>query len=251
MTKITVVIPTYNESDNIPGLARALLDSSLYTWLVFVDDNSPDGTGAILDNMARSPWAGGRIEVIHRSARLGLGSAYVMGLKRALLSGARLIAQMDADGSHDPARLPDMVELLRFSGLDLVIGSRYVEGGGIAPTWGGFRLWLSAFANRYIRFWLGLPLRDCTGAFRVWRSQALERIPLDQVRSNGYAFLAETLYIAYRLGLQIGESPIYFDDRQGCESKMSLDVMLEAAGRVPLMPLYYRGLECQTARLTR
>jgi dolichol-phosphate mannosyltransferase len=217
-----VVLPTYNERPNLERVAEGILRHD-FTRLLIVDDNSPDGTGAMADALAAR--ANGRVEVMHRTGKRGLGLAYVDGLRHALASGADAIVQMDADLSHDPKYLPDLRDAL--AGHDLVIGSRYLHGVSVV-NWPLHRIALSAFANRYIRAVTGLRPTDCTSGFRMWRREALARLPLDGVRANGYAFLTETLYEAGRMGCSIGEAPIVFVERlEGC-SKVSQSVLLES-----------------------
>jgi dolichol-phosphate mannosyltransferase len=226
--RVTAVIPTYNEAENLPTLIEALLALPLDLRALVVDDDSPDGTGALADSLARTHP--GRIEVLHRKGRRGLRSAYIEGLRSALSNGAEGVIQMDADLSHDPSRLPDMVAALASN--DLVLGSRYTPGGGVDPRWPIWRKGLSAWGNFYARSILGLRLRDMTTGFRVWRREMLEAIPLDAIRSNGYVFLVEMVFIASQRGARIAEVPIHFNDRRFGTSKMSLRIQLEAAMRV-------------------
>jgi dolichol-phosphate mannosyltransferase len=192
--------------------------------LLVVDDHSPDGTGEIADRLATE--SAGRVEVLHRAGPRGLGRAYRDGLAQALRTDADLIVQMDADLSHDPRYLPDMVAAS--AGADLVIGSRYLHGVSVV-NWPLHRLALSVFANRYARTVTRVPVRDCTSGFRCWRRDALARIDLHRIRSDGYAFLVEMLYEASRAGCRIAEVPIIFVERRHGVSKLSLRPMLEAA----------------------
>jgi dolichol-phosphate mannosyltransferase len=217
-----VVLPTYNERPNLERVAGGILQHD-FTRLLVVDDGSPDGTGAIADDLAAR--SGGRVEVMHRTGKRGLGLAYVDGLRHALTTGADAIVQMDADLSHDPKYLPDLRAAL--DRYDLVIGSRYMHGVSVV-NWPLHRIALSAFANRYIRAVTGLTPTDCTSGFRMWRRDALARLPLDGVRANGYAFLTETLYEAGRLGCRIGETPIVFVERLEGYSKVSQSVLMES-----------------------
>jgi dolichol-phosphate mannosyltransferase len=226
--RLTAVIPTYNEAENLPLLAAALFALPLDLRIQVVDDGSPDGTGAIADGLAAANP--GRVTVLHRTGRGGLRSAYVEGFRAALVAGADGIIQMDADLSHDPARLPDMVAALESA--DLVLGSRYVAGGSVDQRWPVWRKALSAWGNFYARRILGLGLRDMTTGYRVWRRAALEAMPLAEIRSNGYVFLVEMAYLASRAGCRIAEVPIHFNDRRYGSSKMSLRIQLEAAARV-------------------
>lgn len=220
--RILVVIPTYNERENLDTLVRQILSVPGYAILV-VDDASPDGTGEIADSLAQE--FPGRVEVIHRRGRRGFGRSYVEGMQRALATGADLICQMDADLSHDPKYLPDLVAATdRF---DVVIGSRYLRGISVV-NWPLRRLILSTFANWYVRTITGLRLRDCTANFRCWRREALTRIPLDRIASDGYAFVVETAFEAARRGCRIGEVPIVFIERRGGTSKISSGVLMES-----------------------
>jgi dolichol-phosphate mannosyltransferase len=236
--RITVVIPTYNEAENLPTLVPALLELPLDLSLRIVDDASPDGTGRIADELCeRYP---DRVAVVHRSGKLGLRSAYIEGFRAAFAAGADAVAQMDADLSHDPARLVPMAEALKTH--DVVLGSRYVEGGSLDPNWPVWRKGLSAWGNFYARSILALPLRDVTTGFRLWRREALERMPLDDIQSSGYVFLVEMAYVAYKMGLRFAQVPIHFSDRRWGTSKMSLRIQLEAAARVWQVRWTYRGL---------
>jgi dolichol-phosphate mannosyltransferase len=222
-TVTLVVLPTYNERDNLPVLVDALLARPRVKVLV-VDDGSPDGTGAVADALARA--RPDRIEVIHRSGPRGLGRSYIDGLLRALETDAALICQMDADLSHDPADLPRL--MARAQTADLVIGSRYIPGGRV-ENWARRRVLLSAFANRYVRAITGLDARDCTSGFRCWRREALQRIALRTITSNGYAFLVEMAWLATRAGCRIAEVPITFTERRAGASKLSGGVIVESA----------------------
>jgi dolichol-phosphate mannosyltransferase len=231
---ILVVVPTYNERENLPLLAAGVLKHDGFRMLV-VDDGSPDGTGAIADQLARQHP--GRFDVIHRTGPRGLGRSYVDGLLHALKEGtADFICQMDADLSHNPDYLPDLVAAAATH--DLVIGSRYLNGVSVV-NWPLHRIFLSAFANRYIRLITSLSPTDCTSGFRCWRREALARLPIAGMVSDGYAFLVEMLYNASRLGLRIGEVPIIFVERRQGQSKLSSGVLLESL----VMPwrLVFRG----------
>jgi len=217
-----VVVPTYNERENLPVLVRGVLAHDGFRVLV-VDDNSPDGTGAVADALAAAH--AGRLEVLHRTGPRGLGRSYVDGLRRALATDAELILQMDADLSHDPVYLPALTAAA--ADHDLVLGSRYLHGVSVV-NWPLHRIFLSTFANRYIKLVTGLTPADCTGGFRCWRREALARIPLDRVASAGYAFLVEMLYRAAQNGSRIGEVPIIFVERRQGQSKVSRAVLLES-----------------------
>ncbi|MCA1561961.1 MAG: polyprenol monophosphomannose synthase [Acidobacteria bacterium] len=219
---VLVVVPTYNERDNLPVLARSVLAHEGYRMLV-VDDGSPDGTGAVADALAEE--YAGRLEVLHRTGPRGLGRSYIDGLQRAVASGADLICQMDADLSHNPEYLPALAAAARTS--DVVIGSRYLNGVSVV-NWPLHRIFLSAFANRYIKAVTRLSPSDCTSGFRCWRREALARIRLEAMVSDGYAFLVEMLYEARQRGCSIGEVPIIFVERRQGQSKVSTPVLLES-----------------------
>ena len=219
---VLVVTPTYNERENLPDLVRAVL-AHPDTRVMVVDDQSPDGTGAIADGLATE--YPGRVIVVHRTGKRGLGRSYVEGLQLALREGDELICQMDADWSHDPKYLPEMVR--GAADHDVVIGSRYLRGVSVV-NWPLRRIVLSAFANRYIRAITGLQARDCTSGYRCWRREMLAKLPLDRVVSDGYAFLVEMLYEAHRRGARIGEVPIIFVERRLGVSKLSGSVLVES-----------------------
>lgn len=230
MSNITVVIPTYNEANNLPVMAAELLALELDDLqILIVDDASPDNTGQIAEELAkRYP---GRIQVMHRQGKLGLGTAYVQGFTWALEHGADYIIQMDADFSHSPSYIPQFIELIKH--YDVVVGSRYVAGGQLDERWSRGRWFLSWWANSvWVRLILGLKTKDATAGFKCWRRSALERIGLERIRSNGYIFQVEMCYVAEKLGFRIKEIPIYFEDRRIGQSKMSVPVKLEAALRV-------------------
>ncbi len=239
MRQLTVVVPTYNEVSNLPSLVDALVALSLPKLkILIVDDASPDGTGRLADDLAgQMP---GTLSVIHRSGKLGLGSAYLKGFQAAIQAGAQAIGQMDADFSHSPSYLPEFLQ--RLESTDAVFGSRYVTGGRLDERWGIGRVFLSKFGNSYARVLLRLKVRDATGGFRIWRAETLQAIPLDRISSEGYVFQVEMAYLAQRLGFEIAELPIYFEDRRIGQSKMSLRIQIEAAIRVWLLPLSYRRL---------
>jgi dolichol-phosphate mannosyltransferase len=226
--RITVITPTYNESENLPKLVAALLALPLDLSVLIVDDNSPDGTGRIADQLAERH--SGRVSVLHRPGKLGLGSAYLQGFQKAFALGAEAVAQMDADFSHDPERLVDMARALETT--DVVLGSRYVPGGSVDERWPIWRKALSAWGNFYARAVLGFHLRDVTTGYRLWRREALEGMDLANIRSGGYVFLVEMAYLAYCLEYRFAQVPIHFRDRRFGTSKMSLKIQLEAALRV-------------------
>lgn len=220
---VLIVTPTYNERDNLPVLAAGLLKHDGVRILV-VDDGSPDGTGAVADQLAKDHP--GRVEVMHRTGPRGLGRSYVDGLLKAIGDEqAEFICQMDADLSHDPDYLPDLVRAAAIH--DLVIGSRYLHGVSVV-NWPLHRIFLSAFGNRYIRFVTNLSASDCTSGYRCWRREALAKMPIATMVSDGYAFLVEMLYEAQRRGLRIGEVPIIFIERRLGQSKLSSNVLIES-----------------------
>lgn len=217
-----VVVPTYNEKDNIERLVRAILDLKRDLHVLIVDDNSPDGTGEIADKLAGSL---SEVHVIHRKGKLGLGSAYREGFRYALKEGAPLIFEMDADFSHDPGYLPFFLEKIK--DCDVVVGSRYLNGVSVV-NWPIRRLMLSYGANIYTRVVTGLSLTDCTGGFKCFRREVLEAIDLDRIKSDGYSFQIEMNYRCMEKGFRIGEVPIIFIDRHAGSSKMSKKIVREA-----------------------
>ena len=225
-----LVLPTYNEADNVEGIVLAAREHlPRRRRVLIVDDSSPDGTGEIADALAERH---DDVEVLHRREKEGLGPAYVAGFKLALAGGANLVCQMDADFSHDPADLPRLIDATQSA--DLAIGSRYVVGGGI-EQWGPTRRLISRGGSAYARLLLGVDVRDLTGGFKVFRREVLEAIDLDSIPSLGYAFQVETTYRAIGAGFRVVELPIMFHDRRVGESKMSGRIVLEAALRVPAM----------------
>jgi dolichol-phosphate mannosyltransferase len=220
---VLVVVPTYNERENLPLLARGVLAHPGFRMLV-VDDGSPDGTGAVADALAvEYP---GRVEVMHRTGQRGLGRSYIDGLQKAIAQpDVDLVCQMDADLSHNPEYLPALVAAT--TDYDVVIGSRYLNGVSVV-NWPLHRIFLSAFANRYIRTVTSLTPRDCTSGYRCWRRESLARLPLQAMVSDGYAFLVEMLFEASRRGCRIGEVPIIFVERRQGQSKVSSSVLLES-----------------------
>jgi len=218
-----VVIPTYNERANLPVLVEALMQQAGVRVLV-VDDGSPDGTGGVAEELTQR--YAGRVEVMHRTGRRGLGRSYIDGITRALGERVDLICQMDADLSHDPRHLPALMAAT--SGADVVLGSRYVTGGAIV-NWPARRRLLSRFANIYIRAVTQLGVHDCTTGYRCWRRAALASLPLDRFFSDGYSFLVEMLFVAARRGCRIAEVPITFVERREGESKVSRAVLFESA----------------------
>ncbi len=221
-TDCTVIIPTYNESDNIGTLLSYILEHPRFRVLV-VDDNSPDGTGAIVQQMQEQDP---RIGLLSRAGKQGLGTAYIAGFRRALSEGAQFLFEMDADFSHNPTYLSALLKAAE-TRYDLVIGSRYVRGGG-TTDWGIVRQFISRGGNIYARLILGLPVADSTGGFRCYRRTVLETLDLGAVRSNGYSFQIEMAYRTRKAGFRIGEIPIIFPDRRVGKSKMSRRIVIEA-----------------------
>jgi dolichol-phosphate mannosyltransferase len=236
MTAVWVVLPTYNEHDNLPlvlAAARRALAScrpAVDAVLLVVDDASPDGTGELADRLAREHAS---VRVLHRARKGGLGGAYLAGFEEALAGGADLIIEMDADLSHDPADLPRLIDAAR-RGADVVLGSRYLPGGGV-EGWSLHRRLLSRAGGRYAAAVLGLPVADLTGGFKCFRASALRALDRDEVQSRGYAFQVELTFRAARAGLEVAEVPIVFRERRAGTSKMSGAIVAEAIWRVPLL----------------
>lgn len=238
--RLMVVIPTFNEASNLEAITAALWGLAYPNLsILIVDDGSPDGTGEIADRLQQENP--GKFNVIHRKGKRGLGSAYITGFRHALRLEPDVVIQMDADFSHSPTYIPNLLEALKDA--DLVIGSRYVPGGSLDQNWGAGRRFLSWFGNFYSRLILGLKIRDVTGGFRVWRKTTLENIPLESIRSEGYVFQVEMVYVATRLGFALAERPIYFEDRRIGQSKMSLRIQIEAALRVWQVRFLHGGLK--------
>ena len=239
MNKTAIIIPTYNEAENLPILVEQLLNLGISGLnILVVDDNSPDGTGQIAESLKKS--YPDQLSVIHRTSKQGLGTAYIAGFKYCLDQGMDKILQMDADFSHSPEKVAVLLDGLQ--DYDMVLGSRYVEGGRLDDEWAVWRKALSAFGNIYTRLILGSKVRDITGGFRAWRSETLKGLPLDRVKSQGYAFQIEMAYLTQLLGFSILELPIYFAERTRGDSKMSLKIQLEAALRVWLIVAEYKDL---------
>lgn len=227
MPRSLIVVPTYNEKENVRSIAQQFLAALPGCELLFVDDNSPDGTGQIIDEMVA---ADPRIHVMHRAGKLGLGTAYVEGFTWGLARGYDYLFEMDADGSHDPKYLPQMLALA-VDGADLVVGSRNVPGGGV-EGWGIGRTVISKGGSLYARTILGIDVRDVTAGFVCWRRSALEAIELSTITSNGYSFQIEMKYRAVKKGLRLVETPIIFIDRRVGHSKMSRAIVAEALVKV-------------------
>ncbi len=237
--KTMMVLPTYNEAENLPKLAEAIFAlPDVEISLLVVDDNSPDGTGALAEELAEK--YPGKVFVMHREGKKGLASAYIEGFGQALQMDTEAVGMMDSDFSHEPKRLPAMVDALE--NADLVIGSRYVEGGGVDEDWPLWRKGLSAFGNFYARTILGLNVRDATTGYRIWRKEKLKTFPLERVLSSGYVFLVELVYLATKLGYRIVEVPIYFPDRKWGKSKMNFRIQAEAAFRVWQVRMAHRDV---------
>jgi dolichol-phosphate mannosyltransferase len=229
--RATVCLPTFNERENLPRLIEALGGVLREGDRVLViDDNSPDGTGELADRLAEThPF----VDVLHRPEKEGLGRAYIAGFERVLETGAELVLEMDCDFSHDPADVPRLIEAAE-SGADLVLGSRYVPGGG-TRNWGLMRRLISRGGSLYTAFFLHMGVKDPTGGFKCFRREVLERLDLSQITPRGYAFQIETTWRVKRLGFRVVEIPITFVDREVGQSKMSRAVVLEAIWRVPLL----------------
>jgi dolichol-phosphate mannosyltransferase len=227
--RATVCLPTYNERENIERMLRALGEHGVS--VLVIDDNSPDGTGELADRLAEEL---DYVSVLHRPRKEGLGPAYLAAFRRALADGAELILEMDCDFSHDPADVPRLIDAA--AGADLVLGSRYVDGGAVR-NWGLLRRFVSAGGSLYARAVLGVAVRDLTSGFRCYRRKVLERLDLDAVTSRGYAFQIEMTYRALRAGFRVAEIPITFVDREQGGSKMSKAIFLEAIWKVPALRL--------------
>jgi dolichol-phosphate mannosyltransferase len=233
MPSAWLVLPTYNEAENLERIVRAALPELASATpdhhILVVDDGSPDGTGDIADRLAAELEA---VEVLHRTAKEGLGRAYLAGFERALDSGADLVLEMDADFSHDPKDLPRLIEAAR--NADLALGSRYVRGGGVTD-WGLFRRLLSRGGSWYARMVLRVPVRDLTGGFKCFRRETLEGIDYRNTHADGYGFQIELTYRAIRAGFRVKEVPIVFRDRTEGSSKMSPRIAVEAVWKVPAL----------------
>jgi dolichol-phosphate mannosyltransferase len=240
-----LVLPTYNEAENIETIVHAVLprlaEASPEHTLLVVDDSSPDGTGAIADRLARENDA---VDVLHRAGKEGLGRAYLAGFDHALERGAELVMEMDADFSHDPADVPRLIRAA--DDADLVLGSRYVEGGGVAG-WEWHRRLLSRGGCWYARTILGVPVRDLTGGFKCFRRSVLETLDLGDVQADGYGFQIEMTYRTLRAGLRVKEIPITFHERRAGDSKMDARIAVEAVWKVPALRARLRGSPQLTA----
>lgn len=234
MNSQLVIIPTYDERDNVQPIAQAVLNALPDGDILFVDDNSPDGTGGLLDTMAA---AEPRVHVLHRPGKQGLGRAYIAGFKWALERHYEYIFEMDADFSHDPAALPRFITAAE--NADLVIGSRYT-GGIRVMNWPMSRLLLSTGAAQYVRLWTGLPVADPTGGFKCFRRRVFQALDLDAIRSNGYSFQVEVTYLAWLKGFRLCEIPITFEDRRSGYSKLSGAIAREAITMIPALAFRHR-----------
>src|SRR5437763_9176923 len=224
--KTLIIIPTYNEFDNLRPLLQEIFSFAPAADVLIVDDNSPDGTGKLADQIhIENP----QVDVLHRAGKLGLGTAYIAGFKYAVEHGYDAAFEMDADFSHDPRYLPDFLKAIEHA--DLVIGSRYIPGGD-TPDWSPLRRFTSGGGNIYARFLLGIPVHDCTAGYRCYRRQVLETIDLDTIQSQGYAFQVELAYRVMQQGFRIVEVPIIFMDRRVGKSKMSRKIVLQAVAYV-------------------
>jgi len=232
-TRVIVVIPTYNEAGNVEKITEEVLKQPVAVDLLIVDDNSPDGTGQIADTLAASPHSAGRIHVLHRPGKEGLGRAYLAGFAWALSAGYDAVVEMDADLSHDPLYLSSIIEAAESA--DVVIGSRYLNGISVI-NWPLSRILLSWGANWYVRTVTGLAVNDCTSGYRLYHRRVLESLDLPSVRSNGYSFQVEMTFRAQLRGFQITEVPIIFMERRAGQSKLSKGVVWESL----LMPLKLR-----------
>lgn len=240
--KVMVVLPTYNEKENLNLMVQALFALEIPNFhLLVVDDSSPDGTGDIADNLAKLETYAGKIFVLHRTQKEGLGPAYKAGFKKAISMGAELIIQMDCDFSHQPKYIPEMLKLANDN--DIVVGSRYMKGGSVDERWGPIRKLLSWWANRiYTPTILGIPVKDATGGFRLYHREVLIGMNIEQVYASGYVFQVEMIFVAHKLGYSIKEIAIHFPDRVRGESKMSSSIALEAALRVWQIKFRHRSM---------
>jgi dolichol-phosphate mannosyltransferase len=237
--KTVIVLPTYNEAENLPRLVKAVFSLPVDgISLLVVDDGSPDGTGEIADQL-RDQFPE-NLMVMHRQGKQGLASAYIQGFQQALEMDIDAVGMMDSDFSHAPEKLPEMISALQEA--DLVIGSRYIAGGSVDQHWPFWRKALSAWGNFYARTILSLKVKDVTTGYRLWRKEKLQTFPLERVLSSGYIFLVELVYIATKLGYRIAEVPIYFADRTRGKSKMDFRIQIEAAFRVWQVFFAHRGI---------
>ena len=244
--KIVVAIPTYNEVENLPIIIARLHTAAPEVDVLVIDDGSPDGTGDLADQLAN---ADRRIHVLHRTEKAGLGAAYLAGFRWAIDQGYEVVVEMDADGSHQPEQLPRLLEQVRTSanpaGADLVLGSRWVQGGSVV-NWPRHREALSRGGNLYVRRMLGIPLHDATGGFRAFHVDTLQGLGLDQVESQGYCFQVDLAWRAVQGGYTVREVPIEFVERELGESKMNQRIVVEALGRVTVWGISHRGQQLRS-----
>ena len=242
MSDILVIIPTYNEAENIRLITAAVFAACPQAHILFVDDNSPDGTGRLADAMGQ---ADPRVHVLHKQDKQGLGRAYIAGFKWALERHYRYIFEMDADFSHNPVELPKFIEAA--ANADLILGSRYINGIRIV-NWPLNRLILSKGASLYVRLLTGMPFSDPTGGYKCFRREVLEAINLDRIRSNGYSFQIEMTHTAWKLGFRIVEVPIIFEDRRSGQSKMNAAIVREALGMVLRLRFRFQQMKNPAAK---
>lgn len=245
--KTLIIIPTYNEVENLRPLLEAIFSNAAQTDILIVDDNSPDGTGVLADSLHE---ADPRVHVLHRTGKLGLGTAYIAGFKYAIAQGYDAAFEMDADFSHDPKYLPDFLKAIE--NADLVIGSRYIKGGD-TPNWTLLRRFISGGGNTFSRFVLNLPIHDCTAGYRCYRREVLESIDLDSVQALGYAFQVEMAYRVLKGGFKVVEIPIIFLDRRVGKSKMSRTIFVEGflwviRARLGLLPGMHKNISAAAHR---
>ncbi|TFV85851.1 polyprenol monophosphomannose synthase [Blastococcus sp. CT_GayMR16] len=243
--RVLVIVPTYNEAENVERILERLLTSVPTAHALVVDDGSPDGTGELAEKVAALDP---RVHVLRRTAKAGLGPAYVAGFRWARERGYDVVVEMDADGSHAPEQLPDLLAAL--GSADLVLGSRYVPGGEVAD-WPVHRLWLSRIGNRYTRWALRLPLNDATGGYRAARGELIDALPFDDVASQGYCFQVDWAWRAVRAGARVREVPITFTERAFGRSKMSGSIVGEALVRVTVWGLQDRLADWLPGRVSR
>ncbi len=238
--KAMIIIPTYNEKENILKLIDVLMDTDPDLEVLIVDDNSPDGTGELVEEAARQ---NPRVHVMHRPGKMGLGTAYISGFRYCLQrTDIECVFEMDADFSHQPKYIPAFLRAAE--NFDLVLGSRYIPGGGV-ENWGLIRSILSRGGSLFARIMLGLPAHDCTGGFRCYRREVLQRLPLDEINSTGFGFQVEMLYACHRNGCRVGEIPIIFPDRREGTSKISKRIVIEALLMVCRMKLARKNYQAK------
>jgi dolichol-phosphate mannosyltransferase len=247
MPKTIIAMPTFNERENLPIRVEQICALNLPdVSILVVDDNSPDGTGQLAEELGKKY----PVQVLHRQQKNGLGPAYIAGFKKALSMGADYVLQMDADGSHQAKYIPQLIAKMD-EGVDVVLGSRFAPGGSVDENWSIYRKMLTFWANRiYVPTLLGMPIRDATGGFRLWRRETLVGIDLERIHSTGYVFQVELAYLSHKLGFKMAEVPIHFPDRTLGKSKMSMRIQMEAAVRVWYVLGRYARLRPQDRRTT-